>query len=253
MSIAAKCTCGYGPGFCTDRISHCINRINFLNMSKDHTADLDLSEAAKLVPEEIYEWICTKAKERFQSGREGYGFKMGAIAMYHHDQEQIQNLELQINELNKEVEYWISTGKYLNQIGTEEIKTLQSQIIDYRKVLQNFVDKVDRGEARSIQSYGEMKAVLEKYPSGTLPKQTEDNEGFLDVPPGRTIRIFPPTDFTDTDLYNAYKTIRLYAEENLLLEQLLKAEKERSKMYSDWYQDAVETIIGKSNNDYENV
>jgi hypothetical protein len=191
MSIAAKCTCGYGPGFCTDRISHCINRINFLNMSKDHTADLDLSEAAKLVPEEIYEWICTKAKERFQSGREGYGFKMGAIAMYHHDQEQIQNLELQINELNKEVEYWISTGKYLNQIGTEEIKTLQSQIIDYRKVLQHDLDC-----ARS-ETLG-------------------------------------------------YKEIWLLAikERNYVLE-LLKDEQEKAKMYSDWYQDAMEMIIGK--------
>lgn len=43
---------------------------------------------------------------------------------------------------------------------------MQEEIKEYRKALQNFVDKVDRGEARSKRSYAEMKDILAKYPQG---------------------------------------------------------------------------------------
>lgn len=43
---------------------------------------------------------------------------------------------------------------------------MQQEIKEYRKALQNFVDKVDRGEARSKRSYAEMKDILAKYPQG---------------------------------------------------------------------------------------
>lgn len=44
---------------------------------------------------------------------------------------------------------------------------------DYRKALQNFVDKVERGEARSKRSYAEMKGLLDKYPS-TPPSNNKE-------------------------------------------------------------------------------
>jgi len=44
----------------------------------------------------------------------------------------------------------------------------------YRRVVQNFVDKVERGEARSKRSYAEMKAVLDQY---TLPSPKDKDNG----------------------------------------------------------------------------
>ena len=53
---------------------------------------------------------------------------------------------------------------FLTQPSTESLQKDKAEMIAYienlLKPLQNFVDKVDRGEARSVQSYTEMKNAL---------------------------------------------------------------------------------------------
>lgn len=80
------------------------------------------------IPEEIRQWIKQRLENMSSLGPMAIAaWEKGAIAMYDKMQEEIQ---------------------------------------EYRKALQNFVDKVDRGEARSKRSYAEMKDILAKYPQG---------------------------------------------------------------------------------------
>lgn len=45
----------------------------------------------------------------------------------------------------------------------EQLERAQGEKDEWRTACQNFVDKVERGEARSKRTYGEMKALMDKY------------------------------------------------------------------------------------------
>ena len=57
----------------------------------------------------------------------------------------IQNLEAEVHELRSSV----------------QLQALQDEIRELRAAMQSFVDKVDRGEARSRETYQRFKKVLE--------------------------------------------------------------------------------------------
>ena len=63
---------------------------------------------------------------------------------------------------------WVKTGDLSNEVAGQrlkekaiEISIIEARLASARAIMQKFVDKVDRGMARSIETYAEMKEWLD--------------------------------------------------------------------------------------------